>query len=263
MPRFRSEVGPFVGLAGTIDGRAVKGGFVATQDATGFLGGLDLSVRAGFGLDGVMGEAGDGLVYASLGFRSDSPSSNRFDDSAFGSLGGNLSAAIPARSGVALRFRMPFYLVPADLLLLSPLYLADPKSYANLAFTAANGGLLRWQSGWATAIGRFQFVLGRELGVTFYGVGGNDQLLAPAEQPGGPGRAVTFKSVSYDLPILEYRPYRAFSSNQSSSVIVQLFVGADVPHGKHVDAPAGAPMPALQTVYSIGLRLVFDWRYYF
>ena len=88
-------------------------------------------------------------------------------------------------------------------------------------------------------------------------------MLAPAEQPGGTGRAVTFKSVAYDLPILEYRPYRAFSTNQSSSVIVQLFVGADVPHGKHVDAPPGAPLPAMQTVYSIGLRLVFDWRYYF
>ena len=46
-------------------------------DETGaYMAGVDLSVRAGFGLDGVLGEAGDGLVYASIGLRSDSPSSN-------------------------------------------------------------------------------------------------------------------------------------------------------------------------------------------
>jgi hypothetical protein len=263
LPRFRSEIGPFIGLAGMIDSRAVNGGFDSSQTNYGVVGGLDLSVRAGWGLDGVMGEAGDGLVYASIGLRADTPSSNRFSDTLHGLSGGNLSAAIPARAGIALRFRMPYYLVPGDLLLMSPLYLADKEAYTNLAVTAANGGLLRLQTGWATPIGRFQFVLGRELGVTFYGESGHDELIAPSTEPGGQGRIVRFKSTSFELPILEYRPYRAFSTNQSSSVTAQLFAGADVPRGASTILPVGAATPSLHTIWFVGLRLVFDWRYYF
>ena len=262
LPRFRSEIGPFVGLAGALDIRGIDGGFVTSQKAAGGVGGLDLSVRTGFGLEGVMGESGDGLLFASLGLRTDTPSSNRFSDNLHGLGGGNLSAAIPARGGVALRFRAPFYVVPGDLLLMSPLYLADEKAYTNLAVTAANGGLLGWQSGWATSIGRFQFVLGRELGITFYGVLGHDELIAPSTAPGETARTVQFKSTSFELPILEYRPYRAFSTNQSSSVLIQLFAGIDVPRGASTILPAGAAVPALRTVEFVGLRLVFDWRYY-
>jgi len=259
MPRFRSEVGPFLGLSGSIDGRVVDGGFAPMQTQRGAYAGLDLSFRAGFGLDGVMGEAGDGLVYGSIGLRSDSPSTNRFNDTFVGS--GSFSAAIPARAGLSLRFRMPFYVIPGDLLLMSPLYFIDRKTYTNMAVTAANGGLIPWQSGWATAIGRFQLVLGRELGITFYGLHGADQLIAPADDASGP-RIVDFKSVAYALPILEYRPYRAFSTNQSSSVIIQLFISADVPRSASTVFPAGAPTPDLRTVWSVGLRLAFDWRYY-
>jgi len=263
MPRFRSEVGLFSGLAASLDGRSVNGGFVEGQTGRGWVAGLDLSFRAGFGLDGVMGEAGDGLVYGSIGFRSDSPSTNKFSDESRGAFGGNLSAAIPARSGISLRLRMPFYLVPGDLLLLSPMYLVSPKTYTEMAVAAGNGGLIPWQLGWATAIGRFQFVLGRELGITFYGQTGNDQLVAPSLNSGGPARIVSFKSIQYDVPIAEYRPYRAFSTNQSSSVVFQLFGSVDKPYGASVDVPAGSPVPGLRTVWAIGLRMVFDWRYYY
>jgi hypothetical protein len=263
MPRFRSELGPFVGMAASLDGRGINGGFSTLQSSGGGLVGLDLSVRAGFGLDGVLGEAGDGLVFVSIGYRADAPSSNGFDNRDQGLYGGNLSAAIPARSGPSVRLRMPFYLVPGDLLFMSPLFFVNPKAYANMAVTAGNGGLIPWQSAWATGIGRFQFVLGRELGVTFFGHDGKDQMLVPGAAAGDPVRVVRFKSTLYDLPILEYRPYRAFSSNQSSSVMFQLFTSADVPRKGSVDSPPGAPVPDLHTVWSIGLRLLFDWRYYY
>jgi hypothetical protein len=262
MPRFRSEVGPFVGLSGAIEGRLIDGGFVDSQKNGGAVAGLDLSFRAGFGLDGVMGESGDGLVFGSIGLRTDSPSTNKFKDNQ-GAVGGNLGAAIPARSGLALRLRMPFYLIPGDMLLLSPLYLANRQAYTDMASAAVNGGLIPWQYGLATGIGRFQFVLGRELGVTFYGIGGDDQLIAPSTTPGGQFRIVNFKSIAYDLPIVEYRPYRAFSTNQGSSVLVQLYTAVDVPGKASTTFPAGAPTPELRTVWSVGLRLVFDWRYYY
>jgi hypothetical protein len=114
----------------------------------------------------------------------------------------------------------------------------------------------------ATRFGSFQFVLGRELGVTWYGVGQNQQLIIPPSATGGAGELVDFRSVYFDLPIVEYRPYRAFSSNQSSSLLFQIFYGADVPHGVNSQS-AGLRGPInLHTVHSIGLRLVFDWRYY-
>ena len=262
MPRFRSEVGLFMGLAGSVDIRHLDGGFVSGQTAGGHQGGLDLSFRAGFGLDGVMNDAGDGLVYASIGLRTDTPSSNKIVEPSSGVFTGNLSAAIPARAGISTRFRMPFYLIPGDLLLLSPMFFINRDAYTNMAVAAGNGGLIPWQSGMATSIGRFQFVLGRELGVTFYGHGGNDQLIAPPTTPGGTATVATFKSIQYDLPIVEYRPYRAFSNNQSSSVVFQLFTALDVPRDAQTTFPVGAPPPALRNVWSYGLRMVFDWRYY-
>ena len=142
------------------------------------------------------------------------------------------------------------------------MYLASAEKYTRMAVAASNGGLLGWQRGYTTRIGRFQFVLGRELGVTWYGLRGTQQLLAPPEHPGDPVRVIDFKSVYFDMPIVEYRPYRAFSANQSSSVILQLFAGADVPYGDSVEVPPGASRADLGTVWSLGLRFVFDWRYY-
>jgi len=260
MPRFRSEVGPFVGMSGMIDGRAIDGGF--TVPGNGFIGGVEIAGRVGLGLDGVMSDSGDGLVFASVGLRGDFASTNSIADTPAAQVGGDLTAAIPARTAVSVRLRMPFYLVPGDLLFLAPLYFVSPERYQNMAVVAGNGGLIPWQSGMATRAGRFQFVLGRELGITFYGLIGDDRVIASGVAPGGPERLIQYKSIQFDMPILEYRPYRAFSSNQSTALLFQLFAAADVPRSASVVSPAGDPLPDLRTVWSIGLRMVFDWRYY-
>ena len=161
-----------------------------------------------------------------------------------------------------MRFRAPFYLVPGDLLLLSPLYFVDPATYTQMGVTAVNGGLIPWQQGIETRIGRFQFVLGREIGINLYGLNGFDQTWVEGTTPGSLGTVVNFKSIFFDLPILEYRPYRAFAANQSSSVLFQLFVGYDRPYGVSVAYPAGAPSVDLRPIWSLGLRMVFDWRHY-
>jgi hypothetical protein len=44
--------------------------------------------------------------------------------------------------------------------------------------------------------------------------------------------------------------------------MVQLFTGFTVPYSANVILPAGTPGVDLNTVWSIGLRLVLDWRYY-
>lgn len=261
VPRFRAELGPFIGLAGSIDGRWLAGGFEASQTIGGLTGGLEIALRVGVGLDGVIGESGDGLVFASVGLRGDAPSSNKFARIEGDETGGSVTAAIPARSAVALRLRAPFYLLPGDLLALAPLYVVSPETYTAMAVSASNGGLVPWQSGWATRIGRFQLVAGRELGVTIYGLASNDRLFAP-----GAGdaelRLVDFSSLGLDFPLLEYRPYRSFAGNQSSTILFQVFTGADVPTHDHVVSPEGAPQVDLGVVWSAGIRMVFDWRYY-
>jgi hypothetical protein len=99
--------------------------------------------------------------------------------------------------------------------------------------------------------------------LSFYGSSGEDPpVIAPAATPGGPSRVIEYKSVLVDLPILEYRPYRSSSSNQSSSALFQLFTAVDVPYSASVVSPAGAPNNELRNVFSMGLRLVFDWRHY-
>ena len=261
-PRARSELGTFIGLAASIEGRGVSGGFEPSQDSNGWLGGLDLGVRFGLGLEGALGDSGDGLAFLQLGFHADGPSTNKFVETGLSGIDGSLTAAIPARSGFSSRIRLPYYLVPGDLLLLSPLYFFKPETYTDIAVTASNGGLLGWQQGYATRVGRFQFVLGRELGVTWYGVESDQQLIAPPESPGEPSRLVDFNSVYFDLPIVEYRLFRAFSANQASTLLFQLFGGADVPYGESVKSPPGAPDVDLDTVWFLGLRMTFDWRYY-
>lgn len=261
MPRFRSELGFFTGLAGSVDLRQADGGFTPSE-GSGTIAGVDLSARIGVGLDGVIGDGGDGLMFLSLGLRGDSSSSHSIADPSLAAVGGNLTAAVPARMGYTWRTRMPFWLIPYDLLLLSPMYAFAPEQYTEMAVTASNGGLIPWQTGWRTGIGRFQFVAGRELGVTYYGRIGEDRVIAPGVLPSDPARIVDLSSINYDLPILEYRPYRVFSSDQSSTILVQLFFGADVPGRSPVISPASAPDAPLETVYSLGLRLVFDWRYF-
>jgi len=118
------------------------------------------------------------------------------------------------------------------------------------------------ERGWQTRIGRFQFVLGRELGIYWYGFQGDDEFIVPRDGTGNDLEIVAMKTVGFDLPILEYRPFRSFSGFQSSSLYFQLFVGADVPYNEKVEAPPGAASPDLGTVWSLGLRMVFDYRYY-
>jgi hypothetical protein len=263
MPRFRAEVGPFVGFVGSGDMRMIDGGYIPSVTSNGWIGGADLSLRAGLGLDGVIGESGDGLVFGSIGLRGDTSSTNELPTSqpAIEAAGG--VAAVRSRFGISSRLRMPFYVIPGDLLLLSPLYFFNPETYTNMAVTASNGGLIPWQQGWATRFGRFQFVLGRELGATFYGYGFENKTIVESATPGGDPRIVDFRSISFDLPILEYRPYRAFDTKQSSAVLFQLFAGADVPKSSTVTWPPGAPGVKLETIYSIGVRMIFDWRRYF
>jgi hypothetical protein len=265
MPRFRAELGPFVGVSSAIRAGAISGGYGGGQETAGASGGLEINVRVGLGLEGVMNESGDGLVFLDAGLRLDAPSSNQIGDRPSIIDAGAITSAIPGRTAINLRFRMPFWLIPFDLLVAGPILLiASPTTLTNMAVVAGNGGLIPWQTGIATAIGRFQFILGREIGASFYGYGKtDDRILVPTEGASQTNYTlIGLRSIKFDFPLVEYRPFRTFSLDQSTNLLLQFYAGLDVPTRVNVVAPAGAAKPDLESVWEIGLRLAFDWRYY-
>jgi len=250
LPRFRAELGPFIGVTAAARGGALSGGFGASQTGASGTAGLEVAARLGLGLEGVLNESGDGLVFAEIGLRQDAHSSG--------------SAEVPGRGAITSRFRLPFWLLPGDLLVAAPiLAFTSRRSLQTMAVQAANGGLIPWQTGIATRIGRFQLVLGREVGLSFFRHGENHPMVIPT--PGVPPSNTTIvavNSMQVEFPILEYRPFRFFSLDQSSNLVIQPYVGFDRPATPSVVFPAGAAAPNLRTVTTIGIRAVFDWRHY-
>jgi hypothetical protein len=265
LPRFRSELGPFIGITPAARASVMGGGFGSGQTATGMMGGLDIGVRIGLGLAGVLSESGDGLVCLDLGLRLDAASSiSIYEDEVIKEFG-QIFSAIPSRPAFTGRLRVPFYLIPMDLIIAAPFLLpTSPKTYAGMAVMAGNGGLIPWQSGIATSIGRFQAILGREVGVSFYGyLRKPDRLLLPVGDPAeGNASLYDVRSVQLEFPVVEYRPFRSFSLDQTSSLVFQLFCSVDIPTSVSEALPLGYPDPELRSVWQFGVRVAFDWRHY-
>jgi hypothetical protein len=262
-PRFRAEVGPFVGFSPAMRGSLISGGFSTSQKTIGAVGGLEVAVRLGIGLDGVLNESGDGLAFLDVGFRQDGSSTiGIIPDPAFNAYG-SLYSAIPGRSAFSARLRLPFFLIPGDLLILGPaLLLMDEEALTSIGVSAVNGGLIPWQSGIETSFGRFQFVLGREIAIYLYGR--NKERDALVTYSDNDIYIISYRSTHLEFPIVEYRPFRSFDADQRSSLFIQLFGGVDFPHKVDVleTALGTNTLPELKTVWTLGLRLVFDWRHY-
>jgi hypothetical protein len=247
LPRFHSEIGPFIGLATAVRGTALGGGFGSRESGGGTVGGLDAAVRLGAGLKGVLNEASDGQVFVDLGYRKDSNEEG--------------GASIPGRSAFVVRWRVPFWVVPGDLIAAAPvLAFTAPRKLKKMGMQSANGGLIPWQTGIGTRVGRFQFVLGREIGLSFYR---HHDMVIPTPGVAPDNETVTrIGSIGVDVPILEWRIFRTFTVNQSSALGIQFYAGFDRPTSSSVVEPVGAPKPSLQTIVTGGVRVVFDWRDY-
>ena len=266
LPRFRAELGPFIGVSPALHGAGLNGGFGLDQTTPGASGGIDVAIRLGIGLEGVLNESGDGLIFLDFGWRQDGSATMKYGDSPSLAEAGQITSAIPGREAFITRLRMPFWLLPLDMIILAPtLLLVSPDDLPAVGVQAVNGGLIPWQSGIATPVGRFQFILGREIGVSFFGrKDQNDVILIPNQGSGeNETILVDYESTQFDFPIIEYRPFRTFSIDQSSSMIIQMSFGVDIPNSARVIAPDGAQLPELKNVWYLGLRFGFDWRYYF
>ncbi|MDX1700034.1 MAG: hypothetical protein R3250_05415, partial [Melioribacteraceae bacterium] len=267
MPRFRAELGLFTGFSPSLNGTLISGGFGASQKTIGAVGGIEATIRIGFGLDGVLNESGDGLIFFGFGWREDGASSIGVVDQEGTQKYGNILAAVPGRSAFSFRLRIPFYLLPADIILLGPILMfISPESLTHMAVIAANGGLIPWHSGIATPFGRFLFVLGREISTYLYGRSRErDAVLFIDQKENGDiiSGILSYRSTKIEFPILEYRPFKSFSFDQSSGLLLQLFGGVDIPHNVAVLDPLGVQKPKLKNIWYGGIRLVFDWRHYF
>ena len=267
LPRFRSEIGPFLGLAAGLRGGGASGGVDSTTPNARINGAIDVGVRFGFGLEGVLGSAGDGQIFLQGGFLQQvaKKSSCENECTAAGTALG-IALKTPARSAISARVRIPFWLLPGDLILAAPFLIPfAPKTYEKMAIRAADGGVIPWQTGLSTFLGRVQFVAGREMGVAFYGyAGGEDQVfvVSPGSSGGSTVTAVSLRTIEFDFPILEIRPFRGYATSQAAALLIQIGMGFERATKVTPIAPPGAAAPNIATPVFGYVRLAFDWRYY-
>jgi hypothetical protein len=250
LPRFRAEMGTFVGLSTGFRGGFLTHGYGSGEDGAAGISGIELAGRVGLGMDGILNESSDGLVFLEGGVRDDGHASGPY--------------TVPGRGAITARLRMPFWLIPGDLALAAPvLAFTSPTKLQNMLVGAVNGGLIPWQAGVATRAGRFQMVLGREVGLSIFRDGGDHPFQLPSPGVSAANTpTVNLNSLQFEFPVFEYRLFRTFSVDQSSGLTLQPYVGFDTPSSVHVISPANAPRPDAHSVVTAGVRVVFDWRYY-
>ena len=265
LPRFRAEIGSFIGLASGLGAAGTGGGFT-NGTAGGLQGNLDVGLRFGIGLEGLLGDTGDGVIFLQGGFVNQSRSSGACGEECAGDpLAEQFVPGVPARSGLNLRLRIPFWLIPGDLLVAAPvLAFTDVTLLKKMGIQAADGGLLTLQRKLATPIGRVQFVVGREVSATLFGFGTKDAFLAIEDTPAGKQLVpIAVKSIEWEFPILEYRPFREYGTRYVFSALMQIGGGFDHPLSSVVVGQPDATPPALRTRYFGFLRIFFDGRRYF
>lgn len=267
LPRFRAEIGMFGGLTSSINASVISNSFAQNQNYSGVIPGAEASLKFGIGFDDVLNDAGDGLAFLSVGMRLDGSSTSGVVDDPETQNYGVLLSSIPARTTYTARVRLPFYLIPGDLILASPfLLLFSEKTLENMLVVASNGGLIHWQSGISTQIGRFQFVLGREVAIYTYGINKiRDAVFYLSKNSSGESQTnlVSYKSTMFEFPIIEYRFMKSFSNDQSSSMFMQFYAGVDIPYDIEVLEPKQIETPQFNNIWMLGLRIKFDWRHYF
>jgi len=266
LPRFRQEIGPFVGFAADLTGGGSFGGFQSTTAAPRYFGSGEVGFRVGVGLEALTGSTGAGQAFLGLGFHFESPQQDASPDSPYEAAGFSM---VPARRGITVRLRVPFYIVPFDLLIAAPILVwASPTALTDMAIIAASGGLIPWHRAINTRAGAFQFLLGQEIGVTLYGYVGDRIENAAGAPPDGRLSFVSYRSLQFDFPSFEYRPLRDFATKEALTFAIQLGWGVEFPNqvryiSKLTLPPASGPTPDLSTAWIFYLRMHFDARYYF
>jgi hypothetical protein len=136
-----------------------------------------------------------------------------------------------------------------------------------MAILAGGGGLIPWQSDLRTGIGTFQFIVGRSVGLTLYGYLNGPTAIVTPTMKDAQGRQqsaiVELRTMEFELPIVQYRPFHEFAMRQAFALNVELGYAIDVPTSVKLLDAEGIPSPSLSPAHMATLRLVFDVRQYF
>jgi len=262
--RFREELGPFIGGFATLTGALRWGGFGPEKPQ--FFGALAAGIRLGYGAESLTGSVGTGIAWLEAGIAMQSaqlyPCSGDPGCAVYG-----FFPIIPARTGLRVGMRLPFYVVPGDMLILGPvLALASPSALSAVGVAAASGGLIPYERGFNIGAGSLQVVAGRVVDATFFGYVQDAVIIVPIvpipPDTGDLGVA-QLKSVQLNFPVLEWTPFRTFATQLVFAAPVQLGFGVELPIYSPVVVPTGYPPASLGPSWSIFLRGSFEARYFF
>lgn len=262
-PRARADMGPFVGAISGYSLGAALGGYDSWANSR-IRSEFEIGARLGFGLEGLLTQSMDGQMWLQ-GELVSGPV--QLDLGCSTCPGGKRSEpAVPrvgARSAMKLSLRMPYYVLPFDLIVLTPiLMLASPQDLQAVVFASAGGGLLPIQRRIETDLGTFQFMAGREVGLTLWGYTGhtNQFFVTPTTDPSS-YRVVNYNSLEFDFPCFEYVPPRVFATTLSLAAVFQLGFSVELPQGAAYFSD-GTPFN-LGPSWNIYLRFRLDARKYF
>jgi hypothetical protein len=268
VPRFREELGPFVGVFGAVGGGVAWGGLV-TSEARGRAA-LAAGLRLGFGAESLTGTPGTATAFIEGGLQMVAAEATRCNGDSCRAIGSsNLFPAMPARTGLRLGLRLPFWVLPGDTLILTPiLALVAPHALSDVGVAAASGGLIPYERTFSTAAGSLQLVAGREIQATLYGVLGQSSIplyVAPigADADGSIRYGVVSqKSIGLDFPVFEWTPFREFATQLTFAACLQLGFGIEVPFSTEVIYPTEAGSVSTPVAWNVFLRGQFDGRYF-
>jgi hypothetical protein len=255
-------VGPFIGAVSSFAFGPAFGGYDSSSNVR-LRSDFEIGARLGIGLEGLLTSSMDGQIWTQVLFAVDPAQLDLGCSTCDGGRRTNQAVPrVPGRTALRLGLRMPYYVIPFDLILLAPaLYLVAPSALQSVVFTSAFGGLLTLQRRWSTGIGTFQFMAGREVGLTLWGYGKPNQFIATPTE--GPAQLVNYQSVELDVPVLEYTPPRAFATTLALAAQIQM--GFDVEFTNNATyASSGSPYSGgLGTSWYVYLRVRLDARKYF
>jgi hypothetical protein len=267
VPRFREELGPFIGAFASMTGNVGWGGF--GTDTAQFYGSLSAGVRLGFGAESLTGSVGTGLMFVDAGITMQSAQTNSCSGDPVCTVLGSSAffPRVPARTGLRLDMRLPFYVLPFDMLLLGPiLAVASPSALSSVGVAAASGGLIPYQRSFGIGVGWLQVIVGREVSAVLYGYLSDVLVLVPVAPPPTPDAALgvaKLKSIALSFPVLEWTPFRTFATQLVFAAVVQLGFGVEIPFTSQVVYPTGYGNVTPGASWNVFLRGQFDGRYFF
>jgi hypothetical protein len=242
VPRYRSEVGPFVSVS--MGGRfgGATSGFSEGGDSLYGTKRFEGLLRLGYGTEGILSNRSDGTMFVEFGFvgESDRYTNPRLDN----------------RGGERFGLRTPFWILPGDMLLLVPIlyFTGNTQALQNVAISASNGGILGLERRVGVPFGTLQLMVGRQIAISLFGYLWNDAPLIT----NAVGTTIgSYRSMEFDFPVIEYRIGHTFATKLAFNTTLQFGYALDVPNSVQFNSDVTNP-PSMHNSSIVYLRLSLE-----